>query len=72
MVTIPADASLPAFLVLEGLADAPPGDVLLVLRRKPGVLALFRPARTYHAVVRAVEPTGYLHGADAPDGGGAG
>jgi hypothetical protein len=72
VVTIPADASLPAFLVLEGLAAPPPGDLLLVLRRKPGVLALFRPARTYHAVVRAVEPTGYLHGADAPRGDGAG
>jgi hypothetical protein len=59
-VTIPADASLPAFLVLEGLADAPAGEVLLVLRRKAGVLALFRPVTTYHAVVRVVEPTGYL------------
>jgi hypothetical protein len=52
-VTPPTDASLPAFLVLDGLADAPAGEVVVVLRRKPGVLALFRPVTTYHAVVQA-------------------
>lgn len=61
-VAIPPDATLPSFLVLEGLADGPPGEVLLVLRRKPGVLALLRPAKTYHAAVRVVEPTDYLPG----------
>jgi hypothetical protein len=71
LVTVPAEASLPAFLVLEGLADAPAGEVLLVLRRKPGVLALFRPVTTYHAVVRVIEPTGYLPGPD-PAGDGVG
>jgi hypothetical protein len=72
LVPTPADASLPAFLVLEGLADAPGGEVLLVLRRKPGVLALFRPVTTYHAVVRVVEPSGYLPEAPAPGGDGTG
>jgi hypothetical protein len=52
-VTPPTDASLPAFLVLDGLADAPAGEVVVVLRRKPGVLALFRPVTTYHAIVQA-------------------
>jgi hypothetical protein len=67
LVSVPADASLPAFLVLEGLADPPGGEVVLVLRRKPGVLSLLRPARVYRAAVRVVEPTGYLPGA-APEG----
>jgi hypothetical protein len=69
LVAVPADATLPAFLRLEGAADPPPGDLLLVLRRKPGVLALLRPGRRYHAAVRVVEPSGYLPDA-SPDGGG--
>ena len=40
-VTLP-EASLPAFVTLEELRDPPPGDVTLVFRRKPGLLALFR------------------------------
>jgi zinicin-like metallopeptidase len=68
-VTVPVDATLPAFLVLEGLADEPSGEVLLVLRRKPGVLSLFRPVKTYHAMVRVVEPPRYLDDGD-PAGGG--
>jgi len=67
LVTVPREASLPAFLALDGLADAPAGEVLLVLRRKPGVLALFRPVTTFHAVVRVIEPTGYLPGARPAD-----
>jgi hypothetical protein len=35
---------LPAFLTLEGLRDPPPGEVVLVLRRKAGLLDLFRRA----------------------------
>ena len=69
LVALPPDASPPAFLVLEGLADAPEGDVVLVLRRKPGVLALFRPVATYHAAVQVVEPGSYLPGGPRPDGG---
>jgi hypothetical protein len=34
------------------------------------VLALFRPVTTYHAVVRVVEPSGYLP--EAPASGGDG
>jgi hypothetical protein len=72
LVRPPRDASLPAFLVLDGLAEPPAGEVVLVLRRKPGVLALFRPVTTYHAVVQVVEPTGYLPGAQSAPGDGAG
>jgi hypothetical protein len=63
-LSVPAGARMPAFLVLEGLADPPPGEVVLVLRRKPGLLSLIRPVAAYHTVVRAVEPDGYLPDAD--------
>jgi hypothetical protein len=66
LVSLPAEATLPAFLALEGIADPPAGELVLVLRRKPGMLALFRPVTTYHAAVRVVEPSGYLPGI-APD-----
>jgi hypothetical protein len=69
LVPVPRSATLPAFLVLDGAADPPPGELVLVLRRKPGVLALFRPAKRYHTAVRVAEPSGYLPGT-APDGGG--
>ena len=62
LVSVPAEATLPAFLELEGIADPPEGELVLVLRRKPGVLALFRPVRMYRAAVRVAEPSGYLHG----------
>ena len=62
LVPVPPDATLPAFLVLEGAADPPAGELVLVLRRKPGVLALLRPAKRYHAAVRVGEPSGYLPG----------
>jgi len=68
LVPVPRGATLPAFLVLDGAADPPSGELVLVLRRKPGVLALFRPAKRYHAAVRVAEPSGYLPGT-APDGG---
>ena len=58
-VPVPAQATLPAFLALDGVADGPPGDLVLVLRRKPGLLSLLRPGRTYQATV-AAEPSDYL------------
>ncbi len=67
LVSVPPEATLPAFLVLDGAADPPAGELVLVLRRKPGVLALLRPAKRYHAAVRIAEPSGYLPGT-APDG----
>ena len=67
LVPIPAEASLPAFLILEGVADPPAGELVLVVRRKPGMLALLRPVKRYHAAVRVAEPTGYLPGTDGGD-----
>lgn len=40
-VTLP-DAALPLFLTLDGLREPPPGDVVLVVRRKPRLRDLFR------------------------------
>ncbi len=40
-VAVP-QTSLPLFLALDGLEDAPEGDVILVFRRKPRVWDLFR------------------------------
>jgi hypothetical protein len=38
---------------VEGILDPPPGDVLLVLRRKPGFLDLFRAQSPTSATVTA-------------------
>lgn len=67
-VAVPAGATLPAFLELDGVADAPAGELVLVLRRKPGVFALLKPARTFRAAVRVAAPSDYLPGG-APTGG---
>lgn len=40
---IPPAASLPAFLTLDGVADPPPGELVLVLRRKARLRDLLRP-----------------------------
>ncbi len=42
-VAPPAGASLPAFVALDGVSDPPPGDLVLVLRRKARLRDLFRP-----------------------------
>ena len=56
-VTLPAPARLPLFLTLEGLRDPPPGDVVLVVRRKPGLLDLFRRASPPSRASVKVRPT---------------
>ena len=56
-VSVPSDASLPAFLSLEGVAEAPDGELVLVLRRKPGLRALLRPPQVFQGSVR-VTPAG--------------
>jgi hypothetical protein len=49
---VPRGATLPAFLTVAGAAEPPPGDLVLVLRRKPGLLTLLHPGRLYQAVVQ--------------------
>lgn len=55
-LTLPAGARLPALLTVEGVTDPPPGQLVLVLRRKPGLADLFRRAEPYQATVEA-EPS---------------
>jgi predicted Zn-dependent protease with MMP-like domain len=42
-VALPDQATLPAFVTLDGVRDPPPGELLLVLRRKARLRDLFRP-----------------------------
>ena len=53
--TVPAGAVLPAFLTVEGVDDPPPGELVLVFRRRGGLFDLFRQARPFTGVV-AAEP----------------
>ena len=57
IVPVPSGLTLPAFLVLDGVDDSPPGDLLLVLRRRPRLLDLFRRSRPCEQHVRV-----YPHG----------
>jgi hypothetical protein len=50
---VPAGATLPAFLTIEGLDEPPPGDLVLALRRRPRLRDLFRRAPTFQATVTA-------------------
>ncbi len=59
-VNTPPGATLPAFLTVDGVAEPPPGDLIVVLRRKPGILALLRPARVFQATLEAVEAPGHF------------
>lgn len=55
-VAVP-EAPLPLFLTVEGVAHPPPGDLILVVRRKPRVWDLFRratPATEREVRARAV------------------
>jgi hypothetical protein len=49
---IPAEAELPCFLTVEGVREPPEGDLVLVLRRKPGVRDLFGSPGVFQATVR--------------------
>jgi len=55
-VQIPREATLPCFVELSGIANPPAGELVLVLRRKPAVLDLFRSAKVFAAEVR-VQPS---------------
>ena len=52
--TVPPGAALPAFLTVEGVAEPPPGDLVVVLRRRPSLLDLFRPASVFQGTIVAV------------------
>ena len=48
---VPASLGLPALITVDGIDEPPPGDLVLVLRRKPGVLDLFRSVAVFQARV---------------------
>jgi hypothetical protein len=54
-IDVPASATLPAFLTLDGVAEAPPGELVLVLRRKPALRDLLRRTAPSQITVNAVE-----------------
>jgi hypothetical protein len=54
-VTLPPEAGLPAFLTLDGVTDPPEGELVLVLRRKPGLRDLLRRTPLTRVTVRASE-----------------
>jgi hypothetical protein len=48
---VPPALTLPAFLTIDGLAEPPPGDLVLVLRRKPRLTDLFHRPQPFLATV---------------------
>lgn len=54
-VAVPRETTLPAFLTVEGVAEPPEGELVLVLRRPPGLRDLLRRSILFQAAVRATE-----------------
>ncbi len=56
-VDIPAGITLPAYLLVDGVADLPEGDLVVVLRRRPRLRDFFRnsPLSVIEATARLVE-----------------
>jgi hypothetical protein len=53
VIRVPEGVTLPAFLSVDGVAEPPPGELVIVLRRKPRVWDLFRTAPSpVHVAVR--------------------
>jgi len=52
-VPIPEGATLPAFLSVEGVLGPPPGELVLVLRRRPRIRDLFSAPPVFQAAVTA-------------------
>jgi zinicin-like metallopeptidase len=53
-ISVPVGAELPCYLTVDGMADPPPGDLVVVLRRKPGVRDLFQDAGVFQDTVRVL------------------
>jgi hypothetical protein len=60
LVGAPEGAALPCFLSVDGVAEPPEGELVLVLRRPPGVRDLLRHSGIYHGTVRAFPYKGIL------------
>lgn len=53
VAAVPPGVTLPAFLTIDEVDEPPPGELVVVLRRKPGLRDLFRPAPPWQGTVRA-------------------
>ncbi|HYF40008.1 MAG TPA: metallopeptidase family protein [Gemmatimonadales bacterium] len=53
-ISVPQDAELPCYLQIEGIPNPPAGDLVVVLRRKPGVLDLFNDPGVFQSTVRVL------------------
>jgi hypothetical protein len=51
-IELPNGAELPCFLVVEGISQPPAGELVVVLRRRPGVRDLFGRSGAFQAVVQ--------------------
>jgi hypothetical protein len=54
-IAVPDAAELPCFLNVDGVTDPPDGDLVLVLRRKPGVRDLFGESGVFQGTVRVMD-----------------
>jgi hypothetical protein len=54
-VVPPEGAELPCFLTVDGVAQPPPGELVVVLRRRPGVMDLFGRSEVFQASVQVAE-----------------
>jgi hypothetical protein len=54
---LPEAAELPCFLTVEGVTDPPEGDLVVVLRRKPGVRDLLGQS-VFQGTVRVTNEAG--------------
>lgn len=57
-ITPPQGSELPCFLTVDGVAQPPAGDLVVVLRRRPGVMDLFGHGGVFQASVQVADPPG--------------
>lgn len=53
-IAVPEGAELPCYLNVDGIADPPPGDLVVVLRRKPGMRDLFKESGVFQSTVQVL------------------
>lgn len=53
-IAVPEGAELPCYLYVDGIADPPAGDLVVVLRRKPGMRDLFNEAGVFQSTVQVL------------------
>jgi hypothetical protein len=59
-IAVPPGLTLPAYLSVDGVRDPPPGELILVLVRRTGVMDLFRRPAVFQATVEAAPAGDYL------------